>query len=259
MTFYWYDRNSKPQDNGNGAPDRRPGDGIPGFKDLVAQFKASYIALAHDFGQKSSPCLAFVHTGDQTDNTMHDWLNVSNGQGKRYVIFLSSASIADRNINSKTIYCLNRSITEFLSDTVRVDEFKKSCEKGEPDWGILAPLRNSYLIALAILCQGYLAAHKGTDLYNKLPEKIRDKVKEKANTTEQLSWWEIITKSDDINKEIEALSEDEEGTKTKIHQLVSDLQKHTKEKKSIAKEDLSSLVRNADEAFCALAKSGRCL
>ena len=249
MTFYWYDRNSKPQDNGNGAPDRRPGDGIPGFKDLVAQFKASYIALAHDFGQKSSPCLAFVHTGDQTDNTMHDWLNVSNGQGKRYVIFLSSASIADRNINSKTIYCLNRSITEFLSDTVRVDEFKKSCEKGEPDWGILAPLRNSYLIALAILCQGYLAAHEGTALYKKLPEDIRGKVKAKKTTTEKLLWWEIITKSDDINKEIEALKGDIKKT---IDKLVSALKDNTN-------ADLLLHVENADEAFCALAKSGRCL
>jgi len=246
MTFYWYDHRAEPQDGSN-RTELIPGNTIAGFRDLVCQFGATYIGSAANFGKSLSPCLAFVHTGDQTGNTMQDWRNVSNGQGERYVIFLSSASIADRNINSKTIYCLNRSIREFLSDTVRVDKFKKSCENGEPDWGILAHLRNSYLIALAILCQGYLAAHEGTALYKKLPEDIRGKVKAKKTTTEKLLWWEIITKSDDINKEIEALKGDIKKT---IDKLVSALKDNTN-------ADLLLHVENADEAFCALAKSGR--
>ena len=65
--------------------------------------------------------------------------------------------------------------------------------------------KTNYLIALSILCQGYLAAHGGAGLRSEIPDDLKaiaqgnwEKVKG--------SWWDIVKTSDSIQQEIDNLN-----------------------------------------------------
>jgi|GEM_PF-3098576 len=109
---------------------------------------------------------------------------------------------------------------------------------------------NPYLIALSILCQGYLAAHGGAGLEGW--ENVAVDLRNKASETEKKSWWGIITKSDDIDGEIKAI--DKGDAKTNLSNLVAYLKKN----ENLQKGELLPLVVKAYDAWCKL-EAGRFL
>lgn len=71
-----------------------------------------------------------------------------------------------------------------------------------------------HLIALSILCQGYLAAHEYNEIYTKLPIELRNIVKDKNNLTltENNQWWngvvDVALIEDELKLKEEKESED---------------------------------------------------
>lgn len=102
-------------------------------------------------------------------------------------------------------------------------------------WDLLVPDSKAHLIALSILCQGYLAAHGAKDIlkgwdevWNKLSENIRDEknpyqlVEDKRKNTEAKRWWKGALGADQakILKELNATAIGKNAEKEKVQALI---------------------------------------
>lgn len=102
---------------------------------------------------------------------------------------------------------------------------------------------NPHLIALSILCQGYLAAHGDDDSIKELSEelkkevqdliKLKNKVQSKAGNTEKKIWWTGVFGDDDkkgaegkILNELKTISTDNDKEKGKIESLIKKIYKN---------------------------------
>lgn len=83
-----------------------------------------------------------------------------------------------------------------------------------------------HLIALSILCQGYLAAHGQTKEltgWEKVPDEFKEKVKSKADNTEKKSWWTSALGNDEfkIQDELKAVPDDKDNKKKDVQDLIT--------------------------------------
>lgn len=109
-------------------------------------------------------------------------------------------------------------------------EFKKLIEYS------LKKNSKPHLIALSILCQGYLAAHGGNGLdgWKNLPENLRKIVQSKGNKkkTEERSWWKSALgdnyNAKDLNKELETVDKEKNQESIKSINCLIDIIKDGK-------------------------------
>jgi len=153
----------------------------------------------------------------------------------------TGGDITEKTDESKGIYWIQRSVVKGTEiDKKDADEItnwaKDKIENRETSIPhILRDSSNSYLTALSILCQGYLAAHgakyilKGWDeVWNKLSEKIRDDknpyqlVEDKRKNTEAKRWWKGALGADqaEILKELNATPIGKNAEKEKVQALI---------------------------------------
>lgn len=86
---------------------------------------------------------------------------------------------------------------------------------------------NPHLIALSILCQGYLASHGGAGLdgWDKVPDELKNKVQteDNKNKTKGKSWWTSALGNDEskIQNELNAVPDDPKINKHDIIKLIT--------------------------------------
>lgn len=92
-----------------------------------------------------------------------------------------------------------------LSKHDRTKQFFVELSSGKRLWNLLIPDSTPNLIALAILCQGYIAAHaelSDTKIdirralermgWDRVPPELQKKVKEKQKDVMEASWWQVF-------------------------------------------------------------------
>lgn len=151
--------------------------------------------------------LLIIHSTDYNDSAQESYVE---GNNSPYILWISTSP---QNINKTKEhfyrYALPHKTVEthlFWNGLNTFIKFLK--EKGVAKWDLLYGSIN-HLIALSILCQGFLAAH-GEKGFKILDDQLQQKAEKNKGTTELRSWWDPALK-DIINgtgiKDSEILAE----------------------------------------------------
>ncbi len=149
--------------------------------------------------------LIFIHTGNNDV-----WKKKAKDNSDKQFVFINTVTIKGEHDSDNIHYCLYPA--DKLKDYKKAIDFFEKLEN-EVDWSLLQPEPiKTHLIALSILCQGYLAANA--------PKKIR-LLKEVAVTNKKLTlqkdWWKPALgddyKEDKLDKELETITKNIEDIK----------------------------------------------
>lgn len=160
-------------------------------------------------------CIA-VHYTDRPINAINQDINISKKKSK--VVKVREFS------HERTDDIWEQGLKPFIVQSI-VENFQHYGEKFDILWKLLAVSHKSHVIALSILCQGYLAAHGGEGLgeewkkvWEKLPDNLKDNknpyqlIEEKRNTTKDknIFWKKVIGDKKNVEDELKGLDKKDE-------------------------------------------------
>jgi len=203
---------------------------LPGLKELIGLFNAEDVG---DIPVESkSNRIYFVHPGD--NQTAWEVFANNDENVNVHIMFASSQPDSLKSACS-TIYCIKQplpSIAKYLKDNpAKLKTFKISCDLGTPDWAAFEPVNLSRLIAISILCQGYLAVH------GSISQKGFAISEDKRKGTNNADWWEPAFG----NKHI--------FTDTDLYEEITTIDKNTKFNESSELKDDTCCVTNVETLF----------
>lgn len=135
-----------------------------------------------------------VYTGSTSSEiVLPEWFGNKEVDSDKWHIYLSGITESADSLNLETFFS---SWTEGLNAN----------PNNPPPLDLLKYSRTDNLVALAILCQGYLGTHGGEKLdgWDRLDE-LKNKLTSKRSITENSEWWRIITQ-EGIKNELVAVS-----------------------------------------------------
>lgn len=160
--------------------------------------------------------LLIIHSTDYRDERQS---NYGDGAQQPYILWVTGGTPSDTSTVKehfyRTVLPHGDSAHSFWK-TINIF-IKTLQEENNAQWELLYERHYNHLIALAILCQGYLAAHGGDGLgeewkkvWEKLPDDLKDKkkpyqlVEEKRNKTKDKNdFWKNVSSRKNIEDELD--------------------------------------------------------
>lgn len=157
---------------------------------------------------------------------------MENHTGSECAVLLHTQIAQDITELSTTINKADVAIQRFstaVSPIINYEAYiQPFCNEGTQEkfgalWGKIqkkSPDTLPHLIALSILCQGYLAAHEQIDV----PKELKGKVKSKAGETKKKDWWTSALGTNNqstIEDELKAVPDDEDIKKENVRKLIT--------------------------------------